>query len=147
MTQSKHQHRTLLIVALIWIFPPAAWYLMWKDKTYHSWFAYLTWIFGGATLLIVFLQSAIVIPKMMNLYSDFSVSVPNPWPTVIISGAFGLAQIIFGIYLYQQVKKSSQIQGWQMLVFCLTQLVYFIGLPAYFIYSIINPIYSLSSQL
>lgn len=147
MGPKPHIYPPLVIVGLIWFFPPAAWYLMWKDKTYHSWFAYLLWIFGGATLVFVFVQSAFVIPKLMYLYSEFNASVPSPWPMAIISGAIGLAQVLFGAYLRQQFKKNGRIFGWHMVVFCLTQLTYLVGFPAYMVYSLVRPIYSLSSQI
>ena len=94
-------HKHLVIVALLWLFAPAAWYLMWQDKKYHSWFAPLLLVNGIVIGIMIITQSYVFIPYISALYELYGV---HPLPffssvTAIIVVAFAVIQIIYGLHV------------------------------------------------
>lgn len=104
---SKHA----LIVFLLWAFAPLAWFLIWQDKKYHSWFPKLLWVNGIIFGILFFTQSVIAIPKLNELYSYLHIEVPGYFHPVVITLVllFAAAQIYAGMQLEKQVKKEHKL--------------------------------------
>lgn len=85
---SKHG----IIVILLWVAAPLAWYLMWRDKKYHNWFPHLLWINGAVFGVITLLRMSHVLTR-------------GPLTPLLITAAlaFSLAQIIIGL----RIKEST----------------------------------------
>lgn len=75
-----------LIVILLWVAAPVAWYLMWKDKKYHNWFPHLLWINGAVFGAITLVRASYLLTR--GSYASF---------LVFGALAFALIQIIFGL--------------------------------------------------
>ena len=85
-----------LIVLLLWFFAPGAWFLMWKDPRYHSWFPHLLWINGAVFSLITLVylytvRSGILLTVTVGL--------------VVLS--FTVLQIIAGLSLQYHLTKPK----------------------------------------
>jgi hypothetical protein len=84
-----------VIVTLLWVLAPVAWFLMWRDKRYHSWFPHLLWINGTIFAVITF----------FNIPSLFS---KNEYAIVIVPLAFCFAafQIWVGLNMKKKVAEK-----------------------------------------
>lgn len=87
-----------LIILLLWFAAPIAWYMMWKDKRYHSWFPHLMWINGLVFTTITFVQ----MPNIVNS-SFFNPSV------ILAILIFALVQVVAGFFLQIKAHKSIKI--------------------------------------
>lgn len=75
-----------LIVFLLWVAAPVAWYMMWKDKKYHSWFPHLLWINGAVFGIITILRASHVLTRG-----------PLTPLLIIVALLFSLIQVIVGL--------------------------------------------------
>jgi len=93
-------------VFLLWAFAPLAWFLMWRDKKYHTWFPKLLWINGIIFGVIFITQSVIAIPRLNAIYEALSIHIPSyVHPSAVgFVILFALAQIYAGHKLEQKVK-------------------------------------------
>ena len=69
-----------LVLLLLVFFPPAAWYVMWKEKDYHRWFAWLIGIYGLFTLIGSLLIRFVLIPYSDKLYTSLGLEQPTISP-------------------------------------------------------------------
>ena len=109
--QLPHLTKHALIVFLLWAFAPLAWFLIWQDKTYHSWFPKLLWVNGIIFGVIFFTQYFVVIPKLDRIYDVLGVHTPpylHPL-TVIVVLTFAVAQILAGYHLEKKVQKHHKL--------------------------------------
>lgn len=100
-----------LIIFLLWAFAPAAWFLLWKDKKYHSWFPKLLWVNGIIFSIIFFTQSFIFIPKLEQIYDVVGIEVPpstTPLAAFLVL-VFVLLQIPAGIHLQKKIIKHKSL--------------------------------------
>lgn len=144
---------TWLVILLLVFFSPAAWYFMWKEKRYHSWFPILLWIYGGIILIVSSLQLFVVIPKLSTLYQEFNVP-QNPRSFsqgfLVVLMIFALIQIGFGIFLKNKIKATDELPKnlmWiTIAIFVLDYLplVSFSGIGI--MISVLLPIYKLTSS-
>lgn len=105
--KSKHA----LIIFLLWAFAPAAWFLLWRDKKYHSWFPKLLWVNGIIFSVIFVTQSFVFIPKLEEIYTALKIEVPSsttPLAALVIL-AFVLLQIPAGMHLQKKITKQKSL--------------------------------------
>lgn len=123
--QEKRPHH-LLVIFLILIFPPAAFYILWKYKTYHSWFSGLIWTTGFIIAAYTLAINFLVLPYVAKAISVAGIGgqlVDNKWIWVLLT--FSVLQIIFGFYLKRVFKEKGDIYRWMMIsCFCIFLLDY-----------------------
>lgn len=123
--EEKRPHH-LLVIFLILIFPPAAFYILWKYKTYHSWFSGLIWTTGLIIAAYTLAMNFFVLPYIAKAISVAGVGgqlIDNKWIYLLL--IFSVAQIIFGFYLRRVFKKRGDISRLMMILcFCIFVLDY-----------------------
>ncbi len=95
MERMKFPSKHAIIVVLLWAFAPLAWFLMWQDKSYHTWFPKLLWINGIIFGVIFITQSFVAIPRLNAVYDAFHIHVP-PY---VHPGAVLLVLLFLGIQI------------------------------------------------
>lgn len=142
-----------LVVLLLILFPPAAIYVMGKDKRYHSWFPILLWIYAGVTLSVSLLQLFVLMPKLSTLYQELNAPkrptllAQNLLVVLIISA---LAQIVFGFFLRQKVKTIGELPKTLLWIAIIILVIDYLFLPTaqgIALFSMILPLYNLTSGL
>lgn len=100
-----------IIVFLLWAFAPLAWYLMWRDKKYHSWFPKLLWINGIIFSIIFVTQSFVFIPKFQEFYNALGIKIPSNIPPLLVGIVlfFVLIQIPAGVHIQKQITKYKKL--------------------------------------
>ena len=138
-----------LVILLFLVFPPAALFIIFKEKYYHGWLAILLWLYAIPLFLTYLVMRISVIPQLENLYK--SLNVPNSIPVInsiiILFMVFLLAQIIFGIILF----KKNRLIGYLSKNLLIIALLFFIMdlfvSPGFIIVGIVKPIYNLTSSI
>ena len=69
-----------LVILLFLVFPPAALFIIFKEKYYHGWLAILLWLYAIPLFLTYLVMRISVIPQLENLYK--SLNVPNSIPVI-----------------------------------------------------------------
>ncbi|GEM_PF-6533007 len=112
--EEKRPHH-LLVIFLILVFPPAAFYILWKYKGYHSWFPHLMWLSG----ILLFIYTLLINFFLLPYVSRALISSGNPnaavgrgWIYVLL--VFFIGQSIFGFYLRVIFKNKGDISRLMM---------------------------------
>ncbi len=92
-------HHPGVITTLLLVFPPAAWYIMWKHEKYHSWFPKLLLFYTVPTLVIYVLQLLFLIPRLHA----------NPTP-IYWGMIFYISQIMFYFLMKKEFDKSKKLE-------------------------------------
>ena len=100
-----------LVILLLSIFPPAAFYFMWKDEAYHGWFAPLNWLFGFSLFAFGMFMEFVLLPQLAILYTELGTAQPPETAQYFIYAIFMLSflQIVFGFVLKMERKKVSRL--------------------------------------
>jgi hypothetical protein len=102
-----------VIITLLLIFPPAAWIVMWNDKTYHRWFAYLLFLSGIFSLLYIAVFYFSVGTQITALYNSLGeVTTSDPQAILVsIAGSivFAILQILFAFFLFRYLKHHDAL--------------------------------------
>ena len=109
-----HHTAQWLMLLMLFIFPPIGWYFMWKEKEYHSWFATTIFIYGLFGFILNALIIIFIAPQIQTIYGSLNITDPSfiPGPYVLTLGILiSDAQMFFGIYLWNVVKKQGQLAG------------------------------------
>ena len=150
MEDIKRQYRPLLVILLILVFPPAAWYLLWRDTTYHRWFTYLLLVYGILTVAFSGVLIFVVMPKLSQLYSQFEPAGPPSQVIGYLGLFYGGVQLALAAYLSRFLTLHPRLENWQLALAVAIFGVYLFIWPVVMISmasSVINPIYQLSSQI
>jgi len=142
-----------LIVLLLLLFWPAAFYLMYKDKRFHTWFPVLLWIYAIPFLLLSLVYAFFVIPQLNALL--VSVNAVHPSLTIIyviiaLVDVVLIIEIIFAFYAKKQIREDT-IHANKALLITITLLI--LNITICYLYSVflslsvITPIYSLMSAV
>lgn len=107
----KRVKKHTLIVILLWLFAPAAWIVMWKDKRYHSWFPTLLYMNGVIFGFVFLTQGIVVLPRLQIWYDQMNVhTVPNFTPSIAIALiGFCIFQIFLGVYLKSKIRTHGHL--------------------------------------
>jgi hypothetical protein len=112
-----------MIIFLLLVFPPAAWFLIWIDKTYHHWFGKIL-IFSGIFAIIITLSSFATIGTQTDqLYASLGVKNSNAaliTLTNYLGVVFALLQIFFGIYIQRIMRHKNSLSRTEL---CITVLL------------------------
>ncbi|OGM26375.1 hypothetical protein A3D00_04425 [Candidatus Woesebacteria bacterium RIFCSPHIGHO2_02_FULL_38_9] len=120
-----------LVVALLWIFAPMAWVLMWQDKRYHTWFPTLLWINGIIFTIVFTTQAFLILPKLTYFYAKYNIhSLPRFNNAIaIFLIIFAVFQIIFGFHLKKKIQKKGKILDHYMgIIFVILSLDFLLGI-------------------
>lgn len=115
--QEERRPHHLLVIFLILIFPPAAFYILWKYRTYHSWFSGLIWTAGFIIFAYTLVMNFIILPYITKAISVAGVggnTFDNKWVYLLL--IFSIAQIIFGFYLRRVFKVKGDIPRLMMIL-------------------------------
>lgn len=106
-----HYSKHAIVVALLWLFAPAAWYLMWRDKKYHSWFPPLLYVNGFVIAGMVFIQTGTYIPWMQEIYSYYGAHPVSFLGALagVLMGLYAIIHLIFGIYFKRKVTRHGRL--------------------------------------
>lgn len=127
------------IVLALAIFPPVAFYLMWKDKNYHSWLVSLHWLFGFSLLAFVGFLQFVLMPKLGVLYRELGIPQANSTGTTIGIYLLILAvvQVIYGFVLKRVQKQKGELPRLHLAITMFVFLLDYI-LPSIFYMSVLS---------
>jgi hypothetical protein len=141
------------IILLIVFLPPIAWFLLYKQKHYHSWFSYLLVLRAIPELIFSTAFAFIIIPKLTPFLEQFGTK-NNPtfliYITLALLSLLAVLEIIFAVIIFKQYHQTNTVSK-KLRLFAIALL--FIDLLAYFfispatVQSALEPIYSLSSKI
>lgn len=139
------------IILLLFFFPPLAWYCMWKNPRYHSWFPILLIILGLLSLSTSFLIAFVVYPQIRILTESLNMK-QSFWTEYAAYGAVlvGLLEITFGIYVFQRVNANATLSKSLLTISVLILSAYYILGPIVAVFSalsVITPIYTLTNAV
>lgn len=140
------------VFLILLVCPPAGWYLMYKDKRFHSWFAYLLWFSALIPILIYAVEAVFILPKLITLYESLNVPFPatNIYISLAVLSLISISEIIIGFILSKKTRERDtsykKILNTAIIVLFLNLLFggYAIAYP---ILSIITPIYNLTNKI
>jgi MFS family permease len=101
------------IIFLLFVFYPAAFYLMVKTGRYHKLFAWLLWFFGLSALATTLLSLMVLSPQMETLYSQFSQEpqTQTAFGSTYFMIGLGIFQLIFGTFVFRKVAREGVLKG------------------------------------
>lgn len=107
----RHYSKHALIVALLWLFAPAAWLLMWRDKKYHSWFPAVLYINGFVIAGMLAVQTGKYVPWMQEVYTFYGAHPVSYLGTFagLFMGLYAFAHLFIGIYFKNKFKKHGKL--------------------------------------
>lgn len=144
---SKHIPTWVVIVLLI-VFPPAALFIIFKEKQYHSWLPVLLWLFAIPYLFIFAIMRIFVTPQLETLYKNLN--LPNSISTInVIIVLFMIllfTQTIYGFIISHKRKLLGYLSIKLLIIALLFFVIDFIS-PAFILVGIIKPIYTLTSSI
>jgi hypothetical protein len=107
----KKLSKPALIVFLLWAFAPLAWFLLWTDKKYHSWFPKLMWVNGIIFAVIFSVQSFGAMPKLTTWFESIGVTWTQDFSGYLYVGIllFAIFQIPLGVYLEGFIKRHIKL--------------------------------------
>ncbi len=140
-----------IIIILLIFFAPVAWYFMWKDHRYHTWFPIVLIITAALMFSLLGVQTLIVMPKLLALYENLHVTQPQSSLYLGYGGIiYALCQAIFGIYLFRRLKSPSPLTKPLLIIsvgFLTLNFLSFYSATPLIILSTIFPIYNLTGSL
>ena len=148
---SSHQAAWIIILLLIF-FPPLAWYFMWREPRYHTWFPVLLLIYSAISLTILSIVFFFVYPQINKLYESLDVVKPNSWSQYAIYALFALAvlQILFSFVLFRQLKIHHILKKNYLVATIFFLALYYLSTPIFSVFaqlSAITPIYTLTNSV
>ena len=106
-----------VIIFFLTLFPPIAFYLMWKDEKYHGWFAYLNWLFGISLVLFSAFLFFAILPKINSLYAQIGYQNPNKGGTfAVVMVIVAVLQIIWGFILKKKQRGDGKLSTTYLLI-------------------------------
>lgn len=144
---SKRTPRSVIVFLLLF-FPPLAWLLMIKDKTYHHWLIKVVLISGIISLCFLSFFYLTVGVQLTDLYAALGLEDAINKEIMLASmwsgGLFAVLQIFFAIYCHQYLKHHGQLHTLQL---CIIAVILVSVLVITFIPPLmtIQAVYSLSS--
>lgn len=118
-TPSKRIPRPLIVLLLFFpITSPLAWVLMWRDTTYHHWFAKLLLLSGLLTLFLPLL-ALMLFRQTQELATTLELPLLGAQQTqfvLFLSLAFCLLQLLYAFYVQKRTKRGGRLTAVQLLI-------------------------------
>lgn len=137
-----HKYANWLVTLLLLVFPPAAFYFMWRDATYHKWFVWMSWFLGGFLVVYFLFANYFLVPRINTLVS--AASAPQisfgfiEWVSVF---GLGIAQFVVGFVLRMQLKKAGKISTLWLVIAVALLLIDYLA-PTVMYSKIVGSVYS-----
>lgn len=148
VSQSPHVP-PLVIILLLLTFQPVALYLMYREKRYHRWFAYLLWVYAVMQLILFVSQAIFIYPQLAVLYKNFSTPQPtiNIYSSLLFLCVLSIVEIFAGILLFKKTKEP--FSSYKVLLRIMIGVLVFGFLFAVLasLYSFIIPIYTVTKLI
>jgi hypothetical protein len=136
-----------VLIILFFIFPPVALFIAFKHKTHHKLLPIFLWIYSCLMLVIFGNIAFSILPKLRELYNSANTPYPGTTNFVVWSFiAFLIIEIIFGA-IVNKILKTAGILSKKLLLLSLLFFVIDMIAPAFIVFGVISPIYSLVSNV
>lgn len=152
MASQKHHTPKWIIVIFLWIFPFAAWFLMWREKEYHTWFPSILFINGAIMSVFFLIYGFFILPLLLRFYTIAGI-LKKPSFSFELAMAFviyGILQILFSIPAKSKAKKHIELSDRLLVVTTVflvaDYLILSIG-PGSEITSIMVPLYGILTHI
>jgi hypothetical protein len=145
----EHHIPAIVITLLLLFFPPLAFWFIYKDKKYHSWFFSLILLAGIASILINMFSIILIIPQLSLLFANLNIPYAPSLVYIELWGInlFSIATIIFAFVFKHKLKtQPEKSQKWAGIAFVVVFASLIISTMAP-LYIIINPIYLLIDKI
>ena len=142
MIENGRKYPGWLVSLLLLVLPPVAFVLMWKDKTCHKWFVWMSWVFGGFLVLYFLFLNYVLVPQInTSLIAVTGKKVSFgilDWIGVL---GLGLVQFGLGFLFRKKIKESGSLTTiWLIVAIALLVADYIV--PSMVYSKILTPIYS-----
>jgi hypothetical protein len=144
---------TWLVLPLLGLFPPVAWYFLWKEKHRHRFFPIILYIYGSLILTSTSIYLFILRPQIVRITAIYS--QPTPLESslglaiIILLMIYAVAQIILGKFMKKAYQKYSSLpRHWlwgTAIIFVLDTIIFIHLLLASVIVWLILEVYSVTT--
>jgi hypothetical protein len=126
---SKGPSKHLILILLI-IFPPAAWYYMWKENRYHNWFASVLIVDGLIFIATAILFLLAIYYPITQASSTLGVTTPEIASTIqYVFIALGVIEIIYGLFLRLKTHHFTSLPKSYLIAAIILLTIHYVGLP------------------
>jgi len=102
-----------IIIFLLLVLPPLAWFLMWIDKTYHHWFSKILIVSGISSLIFLGFFYFTVGVQTRQLYHALGMKGADSQQMIIFSMLGGMAaallQLVLGLFIHYYLKHHEAL--------------------------------------
>lgn len=102
-----------MVMLFLFVFPPVSFYIMWKYKDYHGWFASICWVSGIFLLLYTLIINFGVVPQIQKIVTQYGTNdkgfVGLDIRYVYILIAISVVQIVYGLYLRRKFRQRGDL--------------------------------------
>ncbi len=133
-----------IVVLFLLVFPPVSFYIMWKYKAYHGWFASICWISGVFLLIYTLVINFGVVPQMQKIimrYGRDDLFVQFDIRYFYLLLAISVLQIVYGLYLRHKFKNRGYLPRLDI-VLSMIILAFGYFIPGMVYSAIVAPIYN-----
>lgn len=134
-----------MVMLFLFVFPPVSFYIMWKFKDYHGWFASICWISGIFLFLYTLIINFGVVPQIQKIVTQYGTNnkgfVGLDIRFVYLLIAISILQIVYGLYLRRKFKQRGDLPKVDIVLsMIILAFGYFIPGMAYS--AVVTPIYN-----
>lgn len=126
------------IVLLLFVFPPIAWFYMWKHRSYHLWLVNSLYIYSIATFGVGLYLFFFDFQSLREIYRMLGIADGLTTEQVLISLPIllSLSLLILALHLKSKLKKQGKLTESQLTMTMVIIVLYSMIIPlAYTIYS------------
>ena len=122
---NAYKTHPIIVILLLIIFQPIAWFLMYKEKIYHRWFPYILWLNAviapfAYRLMIVSMSQVEVTYRRLNISSPNA----NLYTAFYVIIAESIVDIIAGVLLYRKINSQNSYDKFLKIVIWLLVLTF-----------------------
>lgn len=118
-TPHKRTSRSLIVI-LLFVFPPLAWFFMMADKTYHHWLIKVLFLSGIITLCLLLLFYFVIGIQITELYDllglQHALDIEILRGSMLAGAVFAVLQIAFALYCHQYLKHHGELHHFQLVI-------------------------------
>ena len=100
-----------LFILFLGLFPPVAWYFLWKEKRRHQFFSILLYIYGSIILTSISFYEFFLRPQIARFFGEHWQPAPLDTPIglvfITLMMIYAVAQIAFGKSMKRAFQKYS----------------------------------------
>ena len=140
----KLAHHFMVMFFLL-VFPPVSFYLMWKYRDYHGWFATISWGSGIFLLIYTLVINFGIVPQIQKIVTQYGnvdrgfIGLDIRFVYILI--AISIVQIIYGLYLRRKFKQRGDLPKVDI-VLSMIILAFGYFIPGMVYSAVVAPIYN-----